>query len=87
MNAWKRLLHELKFSSGSFDRHELDLPGEETDEPPAQAYETLSGLLRLESWIFVLLLPQSTVPEDLVSEIAPPLWLSVGTLGEEDGRA
>ncbi len=65
-DVWKRLLRELKFSSGIFDQHELTLLAEETDEPPVQAYETLSRLLRLKSSIFVLLLPQSTVSEELV---------------------
>lgn len=115
--AWKRLLRELKFSTGIFQKEELDLLGEEIDEPPAQAYETLSRLLRQKKWIFILLLPQSTVPEELVryghlaaernllfftetsyedvaetsarqlSTAAPPLRLSVGTLGAEDGWA
>ncbi|TMQ91029.1 hypothetical protein ETD83_32770 [Actinomadura soli] len=113
-DVWKRLLRELKFA-GIFEQHELDLLGEEINEPPVQAYETLSRLLRLKSWIFVLLLPQSSVAEELVryghlaaepnllfftetsfegvaddgvrllSSTAPPLWLSVGTLGVEDG--
>ncbi|MFI0406040.1 hypothetical protein [Actinomadura sp. 3N508] len=64
-DVWKRLLHELRFS-GIFERHELDLLSEQIDEPPVQAYDTLSRLLRPKSWILVLLLPQSSVAEELV---------------------
>ncbi|GGQ45445.1 hypothetical protein BKA00_006357 [Actinomadura coerulea] len=63
--VWKRLLRELKFS-GIFEKEELGLLGEETGGPLALAYETLSRLLQQKKWIFMLLLPQSTVPEELV---------------------